>query len=1808
VANWYCWHDAAYIIAQYGLPYYTDGNGDPVRWTTLIRILFVLSNLLQIPPSLNACHLSALSGPLIAGFAVYLILSYLFVPNRIATPLAIIISTLIFGLSWYYTDTKNNNNEKRSEIVTSNEVLGQYLQRQETDKMLNNNDYTLSVFANLFFVVGYAICLIIVTPHFLVLNPSSEKIFVPWEQVTIVQIIKLGASIALCFFLPGYALLSVLYTEPGHQIKPILKILLAYLLSILVTGLTGYVAASVGFDLSDIRGLFVVVYLSILFILLVRLSLRVRNQKNRTKYLMRNLSLIRTSEIVKHQVRNFLKRNSAEFIVFASLFALVILTTYSLYSGAIIGDQWYHHGRSLAFLSGDFRDIALAGADNKIFSPFPSALLASFFSVSGIASVNAYASISFLNIIPVLAFYYFFRNWVPNRMKKAALLACTLFMLSSGFGWIYVLNLAVTDPPESQESALQMMHQAGIKLLDIILPTSFVGGAHPDFSTPLIIMALPAGFVMLGILREKEVKNKFNSKYFALILPITFLGIISHDEFYLFIITASIIPIFLFFSTSSDYKNKKNFVAVYVALLAALLLTLVLATFLFAGAGYFTYVTILGVSLVVLCLVFVAVMSILYTTITFSHRIFSQRRYSSSHIHLKRSFLRQPWIRFLRDRRHRTTVPSVALVCIFAWLYVVTFVVWGELSVEAVEVQTNDYTIPWYLYPMKLGITGLLGFAFVLSYLFRKFEKEIFVFAIIVVIAFVTGPYYDEHRFSKYMMAGLAGLGSLFVYNLIITSPKVQKNNQFRILANSLVLGTVILSSALSVLMFWGYNASAYDSGFEKELGRRDFPSASEFNLFRLLHTENKNPLAFNVVAPANEYGTHTGDLFGKVHAFSGIPWIKGLQSPLTLNASTLEGFYDLLYRSDARYIVLPKDDFINLTTGTDTEVETVGKAKQKIEENRKEHREGNVRRGPQEATLIENQRSTATANILHFAIENFQKAYEDGKYLVLAVPSLTPQRSHADIGLLIPKSSLFTPSALSDTNGMVLQYDNHTFAEEEIGNLARSGKLEISTAGSILHGDKGEMTTLWFNPLWQQQFQNANYFEVVFRILGQNKTSNDAGIIWSYGDKEYMASVRNDRLEILEKPIDAESPKDTSERKLINVRDIKRENSVWYSLKVITLEDYIDVYINDLLAVKIPKESKQSHSRPYQQVASTDTSTENRTSSYSYPAISKVGLYSFNNIAEFRPIEIGQVPPQLFEKDTAYFEHYYPLNMLSLSKSNYETFMEGDLSVFSKKIIVADMASLKHLYSSITNSTDSILSPDYKAGSSLHTDKTIDYHDNFADNKFLDFVKRGGTLIITNIINPNNTYYPSQDIFQDTKLGELLSVQAEGDEIEFDKIEQIAADISNKTKKPEASQIQYLNVSGVVQDIKIKNGSLLSPDFKVISSYMRDNNEVAPFALEKKYGAGKIILINSGGYFRTIVSSPGQYFQTLAEIPSLIDLDTVLRHNNKLVSDNTLTPNVTSIAQVVGDLKVSGHSLINSSSLSLFTNETSDSVYSFDNDQFHVQSILFPSTSNGGGRSDKQSDILDTKYILQSKNHRLSNATIRDLRVEGEYEAIIASNNSLVWPTMLASHYDYIATSIPAGFNLIIKLHEGATAEFIAENGRHGQPVRLAGETEIRFYNISDIQNKKELSILLKSPEIRVVNGSANFEKLFMFDPHSKIAIDGRPLDVKGDMIARFDHVDSYDEIDSKGGWINTQYVTYLKSIHFDKNNVYDNEKKINLEFPADISALAKKTGVLVPWQKALLSSTNMLISLSIIVVAVTLKILWRPRRLVLK
>ncbi|HZA65095.1 MAG TPA: hypothetical protein VE573_19610, partial [Nitrososphaeraceae archaeon] len=918
-------------------------------------------------------------------------------------------------------------------------------------------------------------------------------------------------------------------------------------------------------------------------------------------------------------------------------------------------------------MSGEFIDLSIAGAGDKLFSPFPSSLFAAFFSVSGIPSVNAYASLGFLNIIPVFSFYYFFKNWVPNRMKRGALLASTLFMLSSGFGWVYVVDLGITDPPESQLSALQILYQAGIKSIDIILPTSFIGTAHPDFSSPLIITAIPAGFTMLGFLREKINKNGNESKikYFTILLSLAILGILSHDEFYLFIIIASIIPLFLFSIGLRDEK-KKNFVIVYGALSVALLI-IILAGFSFAR-GYFIYNSVLGLPVIILCFIFVTITSILYIATRFFHSLLIEKRGKNN----------QHRFRLWRDRKNRTLAPGLVLVFTMAWLYAISLIVWSELSVEAVEIQTHDYSIPWYLYPVKLGVTGLLGLAFIISYLFKKFEKEIFVFGIIVIIAFVTGPYYDEHRFSKYIMAGLAGLGSLFIYSVIIKFLKPQRNIRFRVLATSLTFGIVILSSSLSILMFWGYNASALDSDFDKALGRRDFPLASEFAPFRLFRNDSKDLLAFNVAAPSDEYSFHTGDLIGKVQAFSGIPWAKLTQSPLSLNASTLEGFYDLLDYSDTRYIVLPKEDYVNLTAVAekDNKINTAIGGKQEREQGQSQ----------QDTVIGEEVRKDKVSDVLRFAIENFQTVYEDGRYLVMAVPNLSQSRSQADIGFVFPRDGSSLSSLSSNQTEVVLPYNKELF--RDIDMLTRSNKLEIGTASSVLYGDKEEMTTFWSNPI--RRAGDVNYIVATFRIIGENKTSNDAGILWDVGNKEYTLSVRNDRLEVLEGPTNVDNSGESHNKKLVNVREIDRMNGTWYTIKVILMEDYFDIYLNDIPAVRVPR----TNDEPYQP-KNTSTSDTFNADIEGTTSISRTGIFAYNNVAEFKPIKIGQALLPLSNEEKTDFHHYYPLNILATSKLDYDTFMEGDPSVFSKEVVVLDINSFLPSYSVTSTASIDNLSSD---------------------------------------------------------------------------------------------------------------------------------------------------------------------------------------------------------------------------------------------------------------------------------------------------------------------------------------------------------------------------------------------------------------------------------------------------------------------------------------------------------------------------------
>ena len=836
---------------------------------------------------------------MIVGISVYLVFSYLLVPAKITFPITITMSVLSFGLTGYYSisqsrgvfyDYENNNSKDTTKNTSRN-------------RDQNNKDILAFIFV-LIYSVSLLIC-------FLISEPNLDSIYISWVSIQVIDIIKLGTGILLSFFLPGFAV--VLLLTKKYTINPLLKILLAYSGSMLITGLTTYISAIyLDNNVSEIKIPLIVVNLAILVVFVVYYRIyRITFSHDTNIY----NEVYHFSSIIGNKVQTILRVNLSELIVFGSLFGLLIISTYYLYSGATIGDQWDHQGRAIIFFLSHFRESVTHLGSDILYTPLQSALLAGFTALSGTPLVNTYASIAFLNMTAVFAFYYFCREWFPLKMKRAALLASTFFVLSGGFGWVYLLYSTGANPVTSEILSITSFLQEHIKFSDIILSANFMIAAYPDFSTGLIYIALPAGFLLLGLLRF-EIKNKFTSTVIVSIVSLS--GILFHDEFYIFIIVSSILPLVF---------NMRNKSSVYLAFLITFAFVYIID--MISPINYFTSRGVLGIPLINLNILFVMITWALY----------------AAQQNLKTHFNLTTTLSKIRKQLNPSTariilVAKIILVWAVAYLTALSFIVWTQLPPNYIQAHTAGYNNPWYLYPLRLGLAGLFGLAYILSYLFKKFEKEVFVFGVIVVIALFTGPYYFEHRFSKYIMVGMIGFAALLIFKLLAFLA-----NRYPI-SNGITIALIILCASLSTLMYIGYNALVLETqDYAHALGRRDFPSLQEMNLLQFMRNKiYVDSNTYNVASFPNEYDIRQGGIMNKLRSFSGLPYAKMVQSPLTLNASTLDAFYHLLEYSNTKYIIIPhkniKDKIIPAPT--------------------------------------------------RFAIYNFQPVYDDNQYLVLSVPSLS--------------------------------------------------------------------------------------------------------------------------------------------------------------------------------------------------------------------------------------------------------------------------------------------------------------------------------------------------------------------------------------------------------------------------------------------------------------------------------------------------------------------------------------------------------------------------------------------------------------------------------------------------------------------------------------------------------------------------------------------------------------------------------------------------------------------------------------------------
>ena len=1470
-----------------------------------------------------------------AGVLIYSVLSYLYVEPRITIPISIVMSTMIFGLTKYYsTPDIDSKDVQKTDFTPRN--------NQQNNSPMSYCEKDSSNVSLIVFVIIYIIAIIVCSFSY----QQNFHIFTNWDEISLTEMIELASSIILCFFLPGFAIIQIITRT--NKLDPILKVLLAYLLSILTTGLTGYIAA-LSFDkaISESKYLFISVYLGVLVAFLIYYS-RYRNNYSTRPGDMKFIRL-QSLKIKSNEFFKSLRIRSAEILVFGSLLALLVLATYYLFGGITIGDQWYHQGRALLFMSGIFKEAIQSGAES-FYPPFQSTLLAALTTLSGIPLVNSYASIAFLNITPVFGFYYFFSTWVPPNLKKARLLACALFTISAGFGWIYLLNNVSSNPIVSAQSSLDALTK--MQVLDIVRTSNFVIPTAPDFSTGLIYIALPAGFILLGMVRT-VIPSKFANNF--IISAIAILGIISHYEFYIFIIISSLLPI-IFVMKAKNY--------VYVGLIFALLIVILMD--LIIPGKFFTSIEILGFPLLYLTAALVAITWAIYLTGRYFYNILSA----------KLIFLKK--LKKLPHHDVRIDFLLGAIVTsLVAYIYLLSFITLSEQSINTTIEQTRDSVIPWYLYPMRLGMVGLFALAFILSYIFKKFEKHVFVFGIIIVISLLLGPYYDENRFSKYTMIGATGFASLILFK-IITSRLI--NNPHLKVA---LMGAVVVPSCLSILIFIGYNSLILQThDFVDTLSRRHFPSMSELQLFELLHDKvDVESQRYNVVSFLKEYDGDEDGIMGKIQGFSGLPYGKLQPGSSTLNSSTLDTLFRLLSYNDVLYIVIPKDSI----NGT-----------------------GRL----MEPTL--------------FVMENFKRVFEDSNYILIEVPSLLPpmSSSNTDTALIYNQMDKLPPQNISDAQ--LLHYDNKTF-DLKSNQTSVTKQTSDSIGGLNLLGANKDGITVWSKSIPPEN--TVNYIEAEFQITNESKNnSNDVRLEWQGEDRtSYYVKFSHDGLELYQKL------KSQDKKILSKNTEADKRQGVWYTLKVENLDDSIKVYLNDLLQIQTPK------------------GMNNYTG-----GILKVGLTSHYNNAQFKPLKIGNVsnsPEEIYNK-SKYYDYYYPLSLLALSRSKYNIFNSSDLSAFSKNIIITPDAMRL---------------------------------DNSTYSRYLDYVNKGGTLIV---INSNQNFNQT--------FSRLFSMRS------VDSNPEMFKSISSNNNHNIS-----INVPGLVKKFEMER----SPDINVTASYRDSQNQsIAPFAIERPFSnGGRIVFLNAEGFFNTILKSPNQYFFSLTNMSTLLGLD-----SGKLANQYR-SPTLDAF---LGKIKISGKVTLNSSSLSPIFEE----------------GHTYPIRVSGITIYDKAND----------SRISFDNISIKNLKLMGDYEASINLIGPLELPDMMSDR-DYISMRIPTDFNMTVNLlpKRVSQMEIIIQNESSIKSIKVKNDSKIEFYKIEAAKPMISLPLSLRNPSIKV-NGNISIENAFPGTPSlmGPIHLQGA---LHGMLQAKFGFVDNYEQ--PFRNVTKTQYVTYLESLKMDR--IFDKDEE---------------------------------------------------------
>jgi len=378
-------------------------------------------------------------------------------------------------------------------------------------------------------------------------------------------------------------------------------------------------------------------------------------------------------------------------------------------------------------------------------------------------------SIIVSSLLP-LAFYNMVFQYTKD--KKLSVLSTFIYISFSGFGWIpFILQKINSNIPDTY-SLLQVFEYIRPKVLnDIAQPQ----GAIPEgFKT--YIFAIIAIIMLFYIL---ESKIRFKSRFLLIIIMVEFAFFVHVEE--ALIMLSTFMPAYILSSKKKLSEIIKDIIAVYVGFISAFILIL-------AGPGYILK-TIIFISVILSSLLLL------------------------SCILIRKKFIIQRSLKITTIK-----IITVGIVSYFYLFSVLVLILYGYNNMSYGSwIVYQGFPVPWYYYPLILGISGVLAIvSFSMNFERQRFLLFAFLAFLLSLIycrfvSFINLNFFDTYarewrilyRLLPIPLSILAGWGFLKILNFFknVHLELLSKKKKYRFPTRCIFFLLIVISGVPSTIL-----------------------------------------------------------------------------------------------------------------------------------------------------------------------------------------------------------------------------------------------------------------------------------------------------------------------------------------------------------------------------------------------------------------------------------------------------------------------------------------------------------------------------------------------------------------------------------------------------------------------------------------------------------------------------------------------------------------------------------------------------------------------------------------------------------------------------------------------------------------------------------------------------------------------------------------------------------------------------------------------------------------------------------------------